>query len=61
MEYIRQKINLELKGIEVAYTIVDTSDWTLPLDEHPSIVEHPDLFEITSDPIPDNAQYLKYI
>ena len=61
MEHIRQKINLALKGVEVAYTVVDTTGWTLPLSEHPSIVEHPELFEITSDKIPDNAQYLKYI
>ena len=61
MEHIRQKIDLALKGVEIAYTIVDTTEWTLPLNEHPSIVEHPDLFEISSDEIPDNAQYLKYI
>lgn len=61
MEHIRQKINLALKGVEIAYTVVDTTGWTLPLDQHPSIVEHPELFEISSDEIPDNAQYLKYI
>ena len=61
MEHIRQKINLALKGVEIAYTVVDTTSWTLPLNEHPSIVEHPDLFEISNDEIPDNAQYLKYI
>lgn len=61
MEHIRQKINLALKGVEIAYTVVDTTNWTLPLNEHPSIVENPDLFEISNDEIPDNAQYLKYI
>jgi hypothetical protein len=61
MEHIRQKINLALKGVEIAYTVVDTTGWTLPLNEHPSIVEHPDLFEISNDEIPNNAQYLKYI
>jgi hypothetical protein len=61
MEHIRQKINLALKGVEIAYTVVDTTNWTLPLYQHPSIVEHPELFEISSDEIPDNAQYLKYI
>jgi hypothetical protein len=61
MEHIRQKINLALKGVEIAYTVVDTTGWTLPLNQHPSIVEHPELFEISSDEIPDNAQYLKYI
>jgi hypothetical protein len=61
MEHIRQKIDLANKGNEIAYTVVITTGWTLPLNEHPSIVEHPDLFEISSDEIPDNAQYLKYI
>jgi hypothetical protein len=61
MEHIRQKINLALKGVEIAYTVVDTTGWTLPLNEHPSIIEHPDLFEISNDEIPNNAQYLKYI
>ena len=59
--HIRQKINLALKGVEIAYTVVDTTNWTLPLNQHPSIVEHPELFEISSDEIPENAQYLKYI
>jgi hypothetical protein len=59
--HIRQKINLELKGVEIAYTVVDTTEWTLPLNQHPSIVEHPELFEISSDEIPENAQFLKYI
>ena len=61
MEHIRQKIDVTNKDIEIAYTVVDTTGWTLPLNQHPSIVEHPDLFEISSDVIPDNAQYLKYI
>jgi hypothetical protein len=61
MEHIRQKIDIANKGIELAYTVVDTTGWMLPLSEHPSIVEHPDLFEISSDEIPDNAQFLKYI
>jgi len=61
MEHIRQKINLSLKGFEVAYTVVITTGWTLPLNQHPSIVEHSELFEISNDEIPENAQYLKYI
>jgi hypothetical protein len=61
MEHIRQKIVVTNKGIEIAYTVVDTTDWILPLSEHPSIVEHPELFEISNDEIPENAQYLKYI
>lgn len=59
--HIRQKIDLTLKGVEIAYTVVNTAGWTLPLNEHPSIVEHPEIFEITNDEIPDNAQLLNYI
>ena len=61
MEHIRQKIIVTNKSIEIAYTVVDTTDWILSLSEHPSIVEHPELFEISNDEIPENAQYLKYI
>ena len=61
MKHIRQKIDIENKVDEIAYTVVVTTDWTLPLEEHPSIVEHPELFEISEDVIPDNAQYLNYI
>ena len=42
------------------YTVVKTEDWTLPLEEHPSIVEHPELFEISEDEIPVEHQYLIY-
>jgi hypothetical protein len=60
MEHIRQKINLLLKDVEVAYTVVITTGWTLPLNQHPSMVEHPEIFEISEDIIPEDAQYLKY-
>jgi len=59
--HIRQKNNVTNKGIEIAYTVVVTTDWKLPLDQHPSIVEHPELFEISEDVIPEDAQYLNYI
>ena len=42
------------------YTVVITEGWSLPLDEHPSIVEHPELFEISEDEIPVEHQYLIY-
>jgi len=60
MIHIRQRFDLTLKGNEIAYTVVDTSEWKLPLEQHPSIVEHPELFEISNDEIPEDAQYLKY-
>jgi hypothetical protein len=59
--HIRQKYNTTDKNIEIAYTVVVTTDWELPLNQHPSIVEHPELFEISEDIIPEDAQYLNYI
>ena len=56
MKYIRQ---INSVGTNT-YTIVVTTDWSLPLEEHPSIVEHPELFEISEDVIPVEHQYLIY-
>jgi hypothetical protein len=39
------------------YTIVIAEE---PLELHPSIVQHPDLFEISEDEIPKFIQYLNY-
>jgi len=39
------------------YTVVIAEE---PLEEHNSIIEHPDLFEIVDGEIPENAQYLNY-
>ena len=61
MKHIRQKIDIANRVNEIAYTVVVTTGWTLPLEDHPSIVEHPELFEISEDEIPNNAQYLNYI
>lgn len=60
MEHIRQKIDVTNKITNIAYTVVITTDWTLPLSQHPSIVDNPEIFEISNDDIPDNAQFLKY-
>ena len=57
MEHIRQTSTV---GTD-CYTVVVTTDWVLPLNEHPSIVEHPELFEISTDEIQTNFQYLNYI
>jgi len=56
MEHIRQTNTV---GTE-SYTVVITTNWVLPLQDHPSIVEYPDLFDISSDAIPEDAQYLNY-
>jgi hypothetical protein len=59
MIHIRQKLDLSAKQ-QTAYTIVITDGWNQPLEEHPSIVEHPEIFEIVDTEIPETAQYLKY-
>jgi hypothetical protein len=53
MRHIRQinSIGVNSYGVVVANE---------PLEEHPSIVQHPNLFEISEDEIPDYAQYLIY-
>lgn len=61
MAHIRYKLNLDEQNEQVAYTVVVTDGWTKPLEEHPSIVEHPEFFEISDAPIPKNAQYLNYV
>ena len=61
MIHIRQKLDLTNKtGDLIAYTVVYTIGWTLPLNEHPSIVNNPDLFEIVDEEIPEHAQTLIY-
>jgi hypothetical protein len=42
------------------YTVIDTTDWMGTIEEHPSVVEHPELFEISEDEIPAEHQYLIY-
>jgi len=54
MKHIRQK-DLSI------YTIVVTDGWDNALEEHPSIVEHPEIFEIADCEIPEQHQYLNYI
>ena len=56
MKHIRQTNSVGTN----TYTVVKIEDWTLPLEEHPSVVEHPELFEISEDEIPVKHQYLIY-
>jgi len=42
------------------YTVVVTDNWTLPLEEHPSVVEHPELFEVADCEISEDCQHLIY-
>lgn len=45
---------------KVAYTVVITELWNQPLDQHPSILEHPELFEIVDCDPPSHSQYMWY-
>lgn len=56
MRHIRQ-IEIGIKKEIETYTVVIAEE---PLEEHNSIIEHPDLFEIVDGEIPENAQYLSY-
>ena len=44
MIHIRQKVS-SFNPHEV-YSVVITDDWEYPLELHPSIIEHPEIFEI---------------
>jgi len=59
MEHIRQKMNTSANKSDVAYTVVITDGYT-DLTTHPSIVEHPDLFEIVDVDLPTEYQFLNY-
>ena len=56
MPHIRRKIEgIPSPTNRLTYVIVITSDWTLPLEEHPKVVNHPDLYEVTADEIPTDT------
>ena len=53
MRHIRQ---INSVGTD-SYTVVIANE---PLEDHQSIVQHPDLFEISEDEIPEIHQFLNY-
>lgn len=53
MRHIRQ---INSVGTE-SYTVVIAEE---PLELHPSIVNNPELFEISEDEIPEKHQFLNY-
>lgn len=61
--HIKQKNNIQIEAENVVYTVVVTTGWEQPLEDHPSIKENPNNFEIVAGDPPDNVyvQYLKYI
>lgn len=56
--HIRQK-NSNATGTN-AYTVVNTHGYVGALENHPCMIDHPELFEIVDAVIPDDAQYLNY-
>ena len=44
----------------IAYSVVVTSNWNEPLEQHPTIILEPDVFEIADCEIPPHAQYMTY-
>lgn len=53
MRYIRRKIEgIPSPTNRLAYVLVITDGWTEPLENHPKIVNYPNLYEITEDEIP---------
>jgi len=53
MRHIRQINSIDTN----TYTVVIANE---PLEQHQSIVQHPDLFEISEDDIPETHQLLNY-
>ena len=56
MKHIRQINSI---GTE-SYVIVISIGFETNLENHPCILEHPEVFEISNDEIPKNITYLNY-
>ena len=56
MRHIRQINSVETES----YVIVITTGFETNLENHPCILEHPELFEISNDKIPKEITYLNY-
>jgi hypothetical protein len=56
MPHIRRKIEgTPSPTNRMAYIVVITTDWAAPLEDHPKVLEHPDLYEVTNDDIPTDT------
>jgi hypothetical protein len=56
MPHIRRKIEgTPSPENRMAYIVVITTDWAAPLEDHPKVLEHPDLYEVTNDEIPTDT------
>lgn len=61
MKHIRQINSVGTDSYTVIVTTGYGGEGEPPLEQHPSILEHPDLFEISLDEIPEKHQYGDYI
>lgn len=61
MEHIRKRDSISETSIDVIYTLVLTKEWTLPLSEHPSILEHSETFEVVDCELPEYFQSMRYV
>ena len=53
MKHIRRKIlDTPSPTNRLAYVLVLTDDWTEPLEQHPKMINFPDLYEITEEDVP---------
>lgn len=59
MLHIRKKDSSFDPGI--AYSVVITTNWDKPLEEHPTMVLEPDVYEIVDCEIPPHAQHTTYL
>jgi hypothetical protein len=59
MWHIRAKNSTYTPG--ETYSVVDTEGWLQPLNEHPSVVEHPEWYEMVDAEIPSWYQLTKYL
>lgn len=56
MKHIRQINSVETE----LYVIIISTGFETNLENHPSILEHPEVFEISNDEITKNITYLNY-
>jgi hypothetical protein len=56
MEYIRQINSIDTESL----VIIVSEGYEGNLENHPSILEHPELFEISNEEITKNITYLNY-
>lgn len=56
MKHIRQINSVGTNS----YTIVNLDNYVGELEDHPSIVNHSDLFEISEGQIPEYVQYVHF-